>query len=167
MTVASKYNLTSSDGVAVSGQVPSFALGTETEIKGTVYKYLISGGAIAQYASCTISNANVAVEGTTTTSGAKPTLFAIPQFAVAAANEYFWAPIGPIAPTAYDGSTTFKVLAAASCAADVKLYTTGTAGVVDDAATDLIAGLQLTETITTARAATCIAQCRMVSNCQD
>lgn len=165
--ISAKMNLTSSDGVAVTGQVPSFALGTEVEIKGTVYKYLKSASALTQYDACTVSNANVATPGTTTTSGAKPTLFAIPQFAVAAADEYFWAPIGPIAPTSFDGSTTFKVNAALNCAADVKLYTTATPGVVDDSATDLIAGLQLTETITTARAATCIAQCRMVSNCQD
>jgi hypothetical protein len=165
--ISAKMNLTSSYGVAAVGEVPSFALGTEVEIKGTVYKFLISGGAIAQYDSCTISNANVAVSGTTTTSGAKPTLFAIPQFAVAAANEYFWAPIGPIAPTSFDGSTTFKVNAAALCAADVKIYTTATAGVVDDAATDLIAGLQLTQTLVGAGVATCIALCRMVSNCQD
>lgn len=167
MTIRAKMNLTSSDGVAVDGQVPSFQLGEEVEINGTVYKYFISGAAIAQYSACTVSNANVAVVGTTTTSGAKPTLFCIPQFAIAAANEYFWAPIGPIAQYSYDGSTNFKVLAALDCATSVKLYTTATDGVVDDAATDLIAGLQLTETITTARAATCIAQCRMVSNCQD
>jgi hypothetical protein len=165
--IKAKMNLTSSDGVAEAGRVPSFRLGEEIEVDGTVYKYFISGAAIAQYSACTVSNANVAVVGTTTTSGAKPTLFCIPQFAVAAANEYFWAPIGPIAATTWDGSTTFKVNAASNCAADVKLYTTGTDGVVDDTATDLIAGLQLTETITTARAATCISQQRMVSNCQD
>jgi hypothetical protein len=165
--IKAKMNLTSSDGVAEAGKVPSFRLGQEIELDGTVYKYFISSAAIAQYDVCTVSNANVAVSGTTTTSGAKPTLFCVPQFAVAAANEYFWAPIGPIAQTSYDGSTTFKVNAALNCATDVKLYTTATAGVVDDTATDLIAGLQLTETITTARAATCIAQCRMVSNCQD
>ena len=165
--ITGKYNLTSSDGVQVDGGAPFFAVGTEVEIKGTVYKYLKSGAAIAQYDAVTISNAGVAVSGTTTTSGAKPTLFAVPQFAVAAANEFFWAPIGPIALTTFDGSTTFKVNAAASCATDVKLYTTATAGVVDDTATDLVAGLQLTETITTALAANCIAQCRMVSNCQD
>lgn len=162
MTVAAKMNLTSSDGTTAQ-----FRLGTETEQKGTRYKYLKSGGAIAQYACVSVSNADVAVEGTTTTSGAKPTLFAIPQFAVAATDEYFWAPIGPIAPTNWDGSTTHKVLAAASCADSVKLYTTATAGVVDDAATDLIAGLTLTETITTARAATCIAVQRLNSNSQD
>ena len=160
--IKAKMNLTSSDGTTAN-----FALGTECEVEGTVYKYLKSSAAITQYDACSISNLNVAVSGTTTTSGAKPTLFAIPQFAVAAADEYFWAPIGPIAPYAWDGSTTFKVNAALNCGADVKLYTTATPGVVDDSATDLIAGLQLTETITTARAATCVAQCRMVSNCQD
>jgi hypothetical protein len=165
--IKAKMNLTSSDGVAVDAQVPSFALGTEVEVEGTVYKYFKSGAAIPQYSACSVSNANVAVVGTTTTSGAKPTLFCVPQFAIAAANEYFWAPIGPIQATTWDGSTTFKVLAALNCAADVKLYTTAVDGVVDDSATDLIAGLQLTETITTARAATCMAQCRMVSNCQD
>jgi hypothetical protein len=159
--ITSKMNLSSADDVA------TFQLGTELEVKGTVYKYLVSGSAITQYDACTISNANVAVPGTTTTSGAKPTLFAVPQFAVASTGLYFWAPIGPIAQYSFDGATTFKVNAAANCATDVKLYTTATAGVVDDTATDLIAGLQLTETITTARAANCIAQCRMVSNCQD
>jgi hypothetical protein len=167
MTVASKYNLSASDGVAQAGVSPAFALGTEMELKGTRYKYLKSGAAITQYAACSVSNANVAVMGTTTTSGAKPTQWCVPQFAVAAADEYFWAPIGPIAPTAFDGSTAFKVLAAADCATSVKLYTTATDGVVDDSATDLIAGLCLTETITTARAATCISVGRMLSNCQD
>ena len=161
MTVASKYNLTSSDGTTAA-----FALGTETEIKGTRYKYVKSGAAITQYAACSVSNADVAVMGTTTTSGAKPTLFVVPQFAVAATDEYFWAPVGPIAKYSYDGSTQFYVLAAQDCATSTKLYTTATDGVVDDSATDLVAGLTLTETITTARAATCIAVPRMVSNCQ-
>ena len=162
MTAAAKYNLTSSDGTT-----PNFSLGAEIEVKGTRYKYHKSGAAIAQYAACSVSNADVAVVGTTTTSGAKPTLFCIPQFAVAATDEYFWAPVGPIGRVREDGATAFKVLAAASCADSVKLYTTATDGVVDDSATDLIAGLTLTETITTARAATCISVCRMVSNCQD
>ncbi len=39
---------------------------------------------------------------------------------------------------------------AASCAQDVKIYTTATAGVVDDSATTLINGLKLITTITTA-----------------
>ncbi len=162
MVALAKYNLTSSDGTTAN-----FGLGDEVEVAGTTYKYLISSAAITAYDLCTVSNLNVAVSGTTTTSGAKPTLCAIPQFAVSAASEYFWAPVGPIAPYSFDGSTTFKVNAALNCAADVKLYTTATAGVVDDTATDLVAGLNLTETITTARAATCVSQQRMVTNCQD
>lgn len=154
------YNLDSSDGLTAN-----FAVGTETDVKGARYKYLQAGGAIAQYAACTVSNTNEAVEATTTTSGAKPTLVAIPQFEVAD-NEYFWAPIGPFT-LREDGVTAFKVKGAASCATSVKLYTTATAGVVDDAATDLIAGLCLTETLTSAAAATCIAVSRLVTNCQD
>jgi len=167
MTAAGKYNLTSSDGTtAVAG------LGDEIEVGGTTFKYFIADGTIAAYSACTVQNDYDAEEATTTTSGAKPTLVCIPQFAVAD-NEYFWAPIGPIAPlTPYNDAVTgvpvtFKVLAAASCVASVKLYTTATDGVVDDAATDLIAGLFLTETITGAEAADCMAVQRLVTNCQD
>lgn len=167
MTACAKYNLTSSDGTTAN-----FALGTEVEIKGTTFKYLIADGSIGAYAACTVQNDLDAQEGTTTTSGSKPTLVCIPQFAVAD-NEYFWAPIGPIQPlTPYNDPTTgapvtFKVNAALNCAGSVKLYTTATAGVVDDTATDLIAGLFLTETITTAEAADCMAVQRLVTNCQD
>lgn len=154
------YNLTSSDGTTAQAQ-----LGERAEVKGAVYQYFKASGAIAQYAACTVSNAMLAAEGTTTTSGAKPTAVCIPQFAVAD-TEYFWAPVGPFY-LREDNVTTFKVKAALNCATSVKLYTTATAGVVDDAATDLIAGLCLTETITTAEAADCIATQRLVTNCQD
>jgi len=159
--IAGQYNLNSSDGTT-----PQFSVGIEMETKGSCYKYLLAGGTIAQYAVCTLSNIHTAVEGTTALSGAKPTLFAIPQFAVAN-GEYFWAPVGPFGPFRSDGSTTFKVKAAASCVLDVKLYTTITDGIVDDSATDLITGLLLTATITSAAAANCISVCRMVSNAQD
>lgn len=169
MTVAAKYNLTSSDGTTAN-----FALGTETEIKGTKFGYFLADGTIAAYSACSIQNDLDAEEATTTTSGAKPTLFCIPQFAVAD-NEYFWAPIGPIAPqTPYNdpatgAPTTFKVNAATLCATSVKLYTTATDGVVDDTATDLIAGLFLTSTNSAGGtvATPCMAVQRLVSNCQD
>lgn len=156
------YNLTASDGTTAK-----FAIGTVANVKGAQYMYLKANASVAltAYAACTISNAFLATMGTTTTSGAKPTLVAIPQFAVAV-SEYFWAPIGPFY-LREDGSTTFKVLSALNCADSVKLYTTATDGVVDDAATDLIAGLLLTETITTAEAADCIAVQTLVTNCQD
>lgn len=162
MTTLAAYNLTSSDGTTAKA-----GLGDIANICGAQYMYLKCNASapIAIYSACTISNAFLAAVGTTTTSGSKPTLVAIPQFAVAV-DEYFWAPIGPFF-LREDGVTAFKVLAAASCADSVKLYTTATDGVVDDAATDLIAGLTLSETITTARAATCIAVQVMVTNCQD
>lgn len=154
------YNLTSSDGTTAQAQ-----LGQTCTVKGANYQYFKANGAIAAYAACTVSNAFLAAEGTTTTSGAKPTAVCIPQFAVAD-GEYFWAPVGPFY-LREDDSTTFKVKAALNCAGSVKLYTTATAGVVDDSATDLIAGLCLTETITTAEAADCIAVQTLVTNCQD
>lgn len=160
MAIVMAPNLTSSDGTTAK-----FGLGSTYETKGATYKYFKASGTIAIYSACTVSNAYVAVVGTTTTSGAKPTLFCIPQFAVATL-EYFWAPVGPFY-LREDGATAFYVLAAASCADSVKLYTTATDGVVDDSATDLISGLVLSETITTARAATCIATMVMCSNCQD
>lgn len=160
MAVKSGYNLTSSDGTT-----PKFQLGETVEIAGATYKYFKASGAIAAYDSCTVQNDWDAEKGTTTTSGAKPTMFCIPQFAVAD-QEYFWAPVGPFR-LREDGVTTFKVNAALNCAGSVKLYTTATGGVVDDTATDLIAGLFLTETITTAEAADCMAVQLMVSNCQD
>jgi hypothetical protein len=162
MSALAKYNFTSSDGTTAN-----FAVGTTVEVGGATYEYFKSGGVIAQYSACTVSNAGVAVVGTTTTSGAKPTKVCIPQFAIAATDEYFWAPVGPFGPTAWDGSTYIKVLAAALCADSVKLYTTATDGVVDDSATDLIAGLVLTETLVGAGAAKCIAVQRLVTNCQD
>ena len=157
-----QYNLTASDGLTAQA-----GLGDIVNVCGATYMYLRCNASalIAAYSACTISNAFLAAVATTTTSGAKPTLVAIPQFAVAI-SEYFWAPVGPFY-LREDGSTTFKVLAALNCADSVKLYTTGTDGVVDDSAADLIAGLTLTETITTAEAADCIAVQRLVTNCQD
>lgn len=156
----SKMNLSASEGEEATA-----SLGERRFVKGAEYVYCKSAGAIAAHAMCTVSNAGVASEGTTTTSGAKPTLVVIPQFAIAAANEYFWGWNGGTALTREDGVTKFKVLAA-NCATSVKVYTTGTAGVIDDDAsgTDLIHNLLLTETVTTQEAADCIAVGRLGTN---
>lgn len=160
MSGTAQYNFTSSDGAT-----PQAALGQTVEVKGATYKYVRANGAITAFQACGIDNNLDATPLTTTTSGARPTGVCIPQFA-AADNDYLWAPIGPFF-LREDGVTTFKVNAAASCVASVKLYTTATAGTVDDAATDLIAGLLLTETIVGAEAADCIAHQTLVTNCQD
>lgn len=150
-------NLTSSDGTT-----RNFTVGSVFESNGNAYMYCKSGAAIAQYSACTVSTAGVAVVGTTTTAGARPLDGVVPQFAIAAVDEYFWAPCGPF--WLNDNGTPFYVLAALNCVTSVKLYTTGTDGVVDDAATTLLEGLTLTETITTARAATCVAVRRITAN---
>jgi len=163
-----KVNLTSSDGTTAQA-----GLGDEYETGGCWFKYCKCGPSVAltAYAICTISAAGLAVMATTTTVGtaARPTGFCIPQFAVAV-DEYFWAPIGPFgATTPYNVSgapVTFKVLAA-NAATSVRLYTTATDGVLDDAVTTgNIAGLALTETVTTQEAADCVAVQRLVSFCE-
>lgn len=153
-------NLTASDGTTASA-----GLGDTAWVCGALYMYGIADGAIAAYACCGFQNDYDAAELTTAISGARPTLCIIPQFAVAD-NEYFWGPVGPFF-LREDQSTTFKVKAAASCADSVKIGTTTGAGVVDDTYTDLVCGLLLTETITGAEAADCIAVQMLVTNCQD
>ncbi len=161
MVALAAYNLTSSDTDR------NFALGTTIEIKGATYRYFQAGGTINAFDMVTVNNSFVAVAGTTTTSGARPTLCAIPQFAVAN-GEFFWAPVGPF-QLREDGSTPFRVNALTLCAADVKLYTTATAGAIDDTATDLVAGLVLTATNSAGStvATACVAVQTLVTNCQD
>jgi hypothetical protein len=162
MTAHAKYNLTSSDGTT-----PQFGLGDEINVCGAQYKYCIAEGAVAAYALCLIEADGDVIEATTTLVGtaARPTTLGVPQFAMAD-EEYGWVAVGPFGPFREDGSTTFKVLAA-NAATSVRLYTTGTAGVVDDAVTTgLVAGLALTETVTTQEAADCVAVTRLVSFCE-
>ena len=138
-----------------------FNLGDIYEEGEIAYQYVHANGAIAQYNAVGMDADFEAADLTTTTSGARPTRVGIAQVAFAD-NEYGWVPIGP-----FPESAGFKVNGAASCAANVKLYTTGTDGVVDDTATDLIEGLVLTETLVGAGSATCEAVKRLCTNCQD
>lgn len=157
-----QYNLSASDGTT-----PQAALGQEINVKGAQWRYIKASAAIAAYACSVIAADGTAAEATTTNVGtpARPTALCVPQFALAA-DEYGWAPVGPFGPYREDGSTKFKVLAG-NAATSVRLYTTATAGVLDDAVTTgLIAGLSLTETVTTQEAADCVAASRLVSFCE-
>lgn len=140
-----------------------FKLGSIYEHQDAVYMYVQANGAIDQYDLVTLDADFQAVAGTTTTSGARPTGCGIAQLAFAD-NEYGWVAIGPFPETA-----GIKVNTLTLCAADVKLYTTATAGHVDDSATDLVAGLVLATTNSTggALAVLCSAVQRLVTNCQD
>lgn len=159
MSALAAPNLLSSDGT-----VAQFGIGDEYNSGGNYYKYFKSAGAIAANALCTfLGDTCVAAEGTTATAGVIPGGYCIPQFAIGAADEYFWAPIGPF--FIKEDGTTFKVLAA-NAALNVKLYTTAVPGVIDDAATaGLIAGLRLTATVAAQAATGCTACQRLVHHC--
>ena len=162
MSGLAQYNLTSSDGTTAQARV-----GQTVEIKGAKYQYFLSGGAHSAYDLVIINDDFTTSSGTTTNVGVRPVGLAIPQFAVAS-GEYFWAPVGPFGLYREDGKTNFKVNALTLCALDVKLYTTATAGAVDDTATKLIQGLILLETVGGATAAAkCVAFQKLVANCQD
>lgn len=162
MAVLADMNLKASDGT-----IRNFQLGDEADVGGGArWKYVQASGGVAANALCHITAANLLIEGTTTLIGtaARPTTLAVPQFAFLT-GEYGWVPIGPF-NLREDGVTTFKVLAA-NAATSVRLYTTATPGVVDDAVTTgLVAGLALTETVTTQEAADCVAVSRLVSFCE-
>lgn len=134
-----------------------FALGDIISANGAEYMYVRADEALAQYAAVKIDDDYECSELTTTISGAEPTMVGCPQVAFAD-TEYGWVAI----------SGSFSIIGAASCAADVKLYTTATAGVVDDTATDLIQGLKIKTTLGGAQAtAAAFATCRMHTNGQD
>lgn len=114
----------------------AFKLGSEVKCEdGNTYIFVQANGAIDAFAACAISESHEVAELTTTTSGVVPTVVVVPQLALAD-DEYGFA---------VKSGGAFSVLAAANCAADVKIYTTSTAGVVDDSSssTDLIQGLRL------------------------
>jgi len=121
-------NLTSSDGTTAQAQPGEYRI-----IKGVGYRYFkATAVAIAAYSILSGATPIVMEAATTTTATALGTaggLCAVVQFAVGA-SEYFWAPVGPWY-LSWDDSTAIKVLAANVTAGNL-LYSTGTAGVLDD-----------------------------------
>lgn len=120
---------------------------------GTEWQYVKASGAVAQYAYVKISgdgNFTVAEGTTTLLPSTEPAQVGCAQVAFAS-GEYGW--------VVRSGPHTGKF--AASCVQDVKIYTTATAGVVDDSATTLINGLKLITTITGASSAAAFATGRM------
>lgn len=110
-----------------------YVLGTKCKgSDGAVYEYIQANGSIVQYGAVKIDYDFQSEELTTTVSGAEPTRVGFAQVAFAD-NEYGFVVI--------EGPCTILVLS--SCAADVKLYTTGTDGALDDSATDLVVGAKI------------------------
>ena len=121
-------------------------LGTRATSGTGEYVLIQAQGAVTQYALCVILAGYEAAQATTT-NVANNSNACIPQVALAD-NHYGWGLV----------SGKGKVRGAASCAANAALYTTATAGVVDDASTNGgVSGLVLTETLTDAADADCIA----------
>lgn len=102
---------------------PDFAVGTRCMgADGTEWVYVQASGAITQYYTVAIDENYQAAHLTTALNGAGHMIgFAQSAFAD---NDYGW--------IAVRGSN-IKATVAASCAADARLYTTTTAGVLDDA----------------------------------
>lgn len=115
-----------------STQVPSLPaklLDVGSDKRG-LWKFVKASGAVTQYDAGIIDKDGNFVSVTTTTASTTPKIVGIAQCA-AASGEYLWVWIG------FGGGTGFgiKVRVAASYAAGTKLYTTATAGVLDDAST--------------------------------
>lgn len=110
---------------------------------GNTYIYCKSGTSpdgTAGY-SFLLDESFVTANCTTTAAGSNPQRVVFSQATEAISpGEYFWC---------VSHGRSFKVFVAASCAADVKLYTTASATVLDDAVTTLVEGVRLTTAATT------------------
>lgn len=102
---------------------------------GSVWVYAQAGGVIAQYDVCVLDETFQAVAITTTNAAAGWSVAAA-QVAFAD-NEYGWF---------CRSGTGVKINVLTLAAADGPLYTTATAGKLDDTATTLVSGLQITTT---------------------
>ncbi len=144
---------------STTGVTPRFALGTVVCASDNAeYMYVRADAAITQYDFVKIDDDFECTSITTAISGSEPTMVGCAQVAFAD-TDYGW--------VAVSGSFTGRI--ASSCAADVKILTTTTAGVADDAGGDAIQGLKATVAETTGTIANivCFAAQRMVTNAQD
>ena len=151
-----RYEETSTTQLFESGAV-------SRDNRGGTWVYVKASAAVAQYALVTISNAALplAAEATTTSIANGPVPLGIAQVAFAS-GEFGWVWRGPGGGVGYG----IKCKLAASCVLDVTLYTTGTAGVIDDANVDesAVAGLKSCATIGGAAAEEVIASTEITCN---
>jgi hypothetical protein len=127
-----------------------FELGTQvTANDGSVWLYVHASAAIAQYDVVGVSEAYEAAPLSKAMAD-DGWIIGLAQVAFAD-NDFGW--------VALKGTKSLKISLAASCAADVALYTTSTAGTLDDASTSQtkIDGLVAVTSISTATSSTCIA----------
>lgn len=124
-----------------------------TDYQGRNYQFVKGSATIAQYEYVKVStdgNFTVSSMTTTTNPSTEPAQVGALQMSGGLTSSlYGWV---------FRGGGSHTGLYAASCVQDVKIYTTGTNGVVDDSATTLVNGLKLLATITSATSAAAHAQ---------
>jgi len=141
-----------------------FGLGDLSWSKQGLFQYVQANGAITAYDAVKVDNDGQANALTTAISGAEPTAVGAAQVAFAD-NEYGWVFRG------FGGGSGkgIKINVLTLCATDVKLYTTATAGALDDTATDLVQNVMLVSTNAAGGtvATEVYAFGMMTTNCQD
>ena len=131
------------DPISVSA-TPLYTLGSVGYDKNGKWKYVKTSSSVAQYDPVKIeADGTCAATSslTTTLAGSGPIAVGIAQVAIAS-GYYAWIWIGEGGGT----GSGVKVNVLASAVAGAKLYTTATAGALDDTATTLIAGLTIMST---------------------
>jgi hypothetical protein len=121
-------------------ETQEFSLGTLVQKDETVYEFVKATSAITAYSVYIIDeagDASTAFTHAAAGSGAVPVKLGVPQVSLTAGN-YGW--------VARQGK--IKVTVLASCAKDVKLYSSGTAGALDDASSSqtLVPGFRIDTT---------------------
>jgi hypothetical protein len=104
-----------------------------------VFVYGQASGAITQYDAVKVDNDGQLSQITTAISGSEPTAVGFVQASGLSDNYYAWAFRG----LGGGSGKGIKANVLASCAADVKIYTTTTAGALDDTSTDCVNGVCL------------------------
>lgn len=150
--------LTSADWNSGNGQGASHTVGTVAlGSKNSKWMYIQAASAIAQYSVVGITGTNTAVPLTTTNVNDTSNVGALGVAQVSiASSSYGW--------VALEGNNVLCNLAA-NCADNVKLFTTATGGVLDDATVTnaYIAGVRALTSISNATAVTCNFYPKLVS----
>lgn len=139
MVAMAGYNL------SVADETPQFGLGDSFEKDGSIWRYVQANGAISQYDCVWIDDDWQAAKITyaLTGSNAYPSKAGVAQFAFTD-NYYGW-----VWTSGGGTGSGIYVTCLALCAADVKLYTSATAGAIDDASASqaLLQGLKIMVTV--------------------
>lgn len=141
-----------------------YELGAIARHKLGSFQWVQAAENIAQYDAVKIDNDGTAVRITTAISGAEPTAIGFAQVAITS-GQRAWVFRGEGGGL----NSGIQVNVLTLCAADAKLYTTATAGALDDTATDLVQGVTLVTTNSTGGTAAreVYAVDLMVTNSQD